>query len=98
MERDGVGAVVIYPNDSLALFKFHDSEYQMAVARAYNDWLIELFGGHSERLAPVTIIPVADIGQAIKEVERVARLGCRTIKIPIIVNQWPYNLPEYKPL
>ena len=97
MERDGVGAEVIYPNDTLALFKSHDPEYQMAVARAYNDWLIELFGGHSDRFAPVAVIPVADIAQAVKEVERVAKLGYRTIKIPIIVNERPYNLPEYEP-
>jgi predicted TIM-barrel fold metal-dependent hydrolase len=96
--RDGVDAKVIHPNDSLALFKSHDPEYQMAVARAYNDWLIELFGAHSDRFAPVAVIPVADIAQAVKEVERVAKRGYRTIKIPIIVNDRPYNQPEYEPL
>ena len=97
MARDGVSAEVIYPNDSLALYKSHDPEYQIAVAGAYNDWLMELFGGHPDRFAPVAVIPVADIPAAVKEVERAAKLGYRSIKIPIIVNERPYNMPDYEP-
>ncbi|MDH3689116.1 MAG: amidohydrolase [Gammaproteobacteria bacterium] len=96
-ERDGICAEVIYPNDSLFLYNSPDSEYQMAVARAYNDWLIEVFGPHPDRFAPVAIIPMADIGAAVSEVNRVAKLGYRTIKIPITMRDLPYNRPEYEP-
>ena len=97
-ERDGVGAEVIYPNDGLALYQSRDPEYQAAVAAAYNDWAIELFGPHPDRFAPVAVVPVGDIGWATKEVERVARRGYRAIKVPISVKERPYNLPDYDPL
>ena len=42
-DRDGVVAEVLYPNSLLALYASPDPKYQMAVARAYNDWAIELF-------------------------------------------------------
>ena len=96
--RDGVGAEVIYPNETLGLFRSDDAGYQFAVARAYNDWALELFGGHRDRFAPVAVIPAADIEEAVREVERVAKLGYRTVEMPIIMNERPYNSPEYEPL
>jgi predicted TIM-barrel fold metal-dependent hydrolase len=96
-EKDGVSAEVIYPNQSLFLYNSPDPGYQMAVARAYNDWAMELFGPHRDRFAPVAIVPVLDIPAAVAEVERTARLGYRAIKIPIIMKERPYNLPVYEP-
>lgn len=97
-ERDGVGGEVIYPNQSLFLYNSPDPGYQMSVARAYNDWAIELFGAHPDRFVPVGIVPVADIRAAVAEATRVARLGYRAIKIPITMKERPYNLPDYEPL
>src|SRR5260221_5997246 len=48
-ERDGISAEVLYPNQGLALYNSPDAGYQMAVAKAYNDWAIELFGPHRQR-------------------------------------------------
>lgn len=98
LERDGIVAEVIYPNTSLALYNSSDPEYQLAVAKAYNDWAAELFGGHRDRFAPVAIVPVEDVGEAVREVERAARLGYRAVKIPITNARRPYNLPVYEPL
>ncbi|HLB06726.1 MAG TPA: amidohydrolase family protein [Alphaproteobacteria bacterium] len=98
LDRDGIAAEVIYPNHSLFLYNSPDPEYQMAVARAYNDWAIELFGGHRERFVPVAVIPVIDIAAAAAEVERAARLGYRAVKVPIVMNRRPYNDPAYERL
>jgi predicted TIM-barrel fold metal-dependent hydrolase len=95
-KRDGVNAEVIYPNSSLFLYNSRDPGYQFAVARAYNDWAIGLFGPHPDSFAPVAIIPVIDIDRAVKEVERVAAQGYRTIKIPLTVENLPYNMPDYE--
>ena len=38
LERDGIAAEVIYPNQSLGLYMSPEPAYQMAVATAYNDW------------------------------------------------------------
>lgn len=98
LDRDGVDAEVIYPNDSLAVFQSPDPGYQMAVAQAYNDWISEWFGGHRDRFAPVGVVPVADIAAAVGEVERAAALGLKAVKVPIVANDRPYHRPEYEPL
>ncbi|MFO0997757.1 MAG: amidohydrolase family protein [Alphaproteobacteria bacterium] len=98
LDRDGIDAEVIYPNDSLSVYQSPDPEYQLAVARAYNDWIVEWFGGHRDRFAPVGVVPVSNIPEAVKEVQRVAKLGLRAVKVPIVANARPYNRPEYEPL
>ncbi|MCH8090008.1 MAG: amidohydrolase [Chloroflexi bacterium] len=97
-ERDGVSAEVVYPDYTLWLFSSPDPQYQLAVAKAYNDWAIELFGPYAERFAPAAVIPVADIPAAVGEIERVSRLGYRIINIPAVMSKRPYNRPEYEPL
>jgi predicted TIM-barrel fold metal-dependent hydrolase len=97
-DRDGVSAEVVYPNQSLFLYNSPDAEYQLAVARAYNDWAMELFGPHRDRLVPVAIVPTVDVAAAARETERAARLGYRAVKIPITMKERPYNLPAYEPL
>jgi predicted TIM-barrel fold metal-dependent hydrolase len=96
--RDGVSAEVIYPNQSLFIYNSPDPAYQLAVAKAYNDWLMEIFGAHRDRFAPVACVPVADVATAVAEAERVAKLGYRTIKIPITVAARPYNDRAYERL
>jgi predicted TIM-barrel fold metal-dependent hydrolase len=98
LERDGIDAEVIYPNDTLGVYQSPDPTYQMAMARAYNDWVSEWFGEHRDRFAPVGVLPVADIAAAVAEVQRVATLGLRALKVPIVANARPYNQPEYEPL
>ena len=98
MARDAVVGEVIYPNSSLSLYLSPDAEYQYAVARAYNDWLMQNFSAHSHQFAPVGIVPVIDIPAAVAEVQRVAKLGYRAIKVPLTVAKRPYNLPDYEPL
>ena len=91
-------AEVIYANETLAVYQSPDPEYQMAVARAFNDWAIDLFGGHLNRFAPVAAVPVSDVGAAVVEVHRIAKLGYRSCKIPISVKDCAYNQPVYEPL
>ena len=97
-ERDGVCAEVIYPNESLHLYTAPNPDYQMAVARAYNDWAIELFAEHSDRLVPAGVLPVADVPAAVAEVERAAKLGYKALGIPLVMSGRPYNRREYEPL
>lgn len=96
-EKDGVSAEVIYPNESLFIFVSRDSGYQMAMARAYNDWAMENFGSRTDRFAPAAMVPVIDIPAAIEEAKRVAGLGYRIICAPLLVNELPYSQPEYDP-
>src|SRR5215831_14328951 len=95
-DRDGVAAEVIYPTLALqACFMAPDPSFQMAMARAYNDWLAEVFAPHPQRFAGAAVIPMADIEAACAEAERVAKLGLRTLFLPCHVEGRPYNRPEY---
>ena len=97
-DRDGVVAEVLYPNSLLALYASPDPKYQMGVAKAYNDWAIELFGGHPDRFAPAGLVPVVEVEAAVDEVKRVSGLGYKLISAPIHLKQQPYSLPVYEPL
>ncbi len=96
-ERDGIHGEVVYPNNSLSIFCSPDPQYQIDMARAYNDWITDIFGPHRDKLAPTAVIPVLDIENAIDEVRRVAKKGFRLVSIPIRVED-PYNLPRWEPL
>lgn len=95
--QDGVDAEVVFPNSGLVLTASPDSGYQMAVAKAYNDWVWELFRPYPQRFAPAAIIPMADIAAAIEEAVRVAKLGLRSLLLPVSIPWRPYRLPEYEP-
>ncbi|MEZ5164982.1 MAG: amidohydrolase family protein [Acidimicrobiales bacterium] len=50
--------------------------------RAYNDYVIERFSPHFDRLAPTAPVPITDIDDAVAEIERVAAAGFRAILLP----------------
>lgn len=49
-----------------------------ALCRAYNRWAFELVEGHRDRLFPAAHISLRDPALAVAELNRVAKLGCRT--------------------
>ncbi|MCH7996245.1 MAG: amidohydrolase [Chloroflexi bacterium] len=96
-DQDGVAAEVIYPNYGLELTVSPDAEFQLASARAYNDWAMEIFGPRRDRFTLAALIPVLDIEGAIEEIYRVAKMGLGSLFVPSRPTL-PYNRPEYEPL
>jgi predicted TIM-barrel fold metal-dependent hydrolase len=97
LDRDGVDALVLHPNLSqFGLFTDHH-EMSMAHARVYNDWVLERFTPHFDRLAPTAPIPLTDIADAVAEIERVAAGGFRAVLLPATAPR-PYYLPDYDPV
>ena len=97
-ERDNVGAEVIYCNSLLGLMASPDINFQLATARAYNDWVYDLFGSRPDRFAPAAILPTLDVPKAVDEVYRLAKKGFSVVSAPIGITEQPYNLPVYEPL
>ena len=95
--RDGVTAEVVFPNALLSLGTRADAEFNLAVARAYNDWVDEVFAPARDRYIPAALIPVDDSGAAIGEAERCLALGFRTLMVPCSFAWRPYDRPEYEP-
>ena len=97
-DKDGITAEIVYPTSAMFTFVSFDPPFQMAMARTYNDWAHDSFGGHP-RFAPAAVLPVIDITAAIAEIQRVAQLGFRSLFMPVqLVNQRQYNDPIYDPL
>jgi predicted TIM-barrel fold metal-dependent hydrolase len=57
---------------------------QAALCRVWNDWALpEVFGGCQDRMVPAACIAPLDVTAAIKEVQRVAKLGYRHLFLPV---------------
>ena len=97
LAEEGISAEIIYPNGIFKVFSSPDPGYQMAVARIYNDWYGEVFGGHSNRFIPSAVVPMADVGDAVGELQRVRKAGFNSISVPVTVPANPYNMPVYEP-
>jgi predicted TIM-barrel fold metal-dependent hydrolase len=104
--RDGIDAEVIYPNRGLQMWTSPDPAMQAEMCRVWNDWAIDLFGDYKYRMAAVAAIAPADVEGAVREVERVAKLGYRSVFLPIQpLGNAPagqrrpaYNNREFEPL
>jgi predicted TIM-barrel fold metal-dependent hydrolase len=82
--RDGIDAEVIYPNKGLQHWTSPDVELQAALCRVWNDWALpEVFRGWEDRMAPAACIAPMDVEGAIKEVDRVAKMGYRHLFLPV---------------
>src|SRR5262249_40897545 len=80
LDEEGMEKQVIYP--TLGLFwegEVDDPYLADAHCRAYNTWIFELCANHKERLYPAAHISLRDPQLAVREMERVAKLGGRTI-------------------
>jgi predicted TIM-barrel fold metal-dependent hydrolase len=97
MAQDGVYAETLHPNVGLLIYDIGDPAFAMRCAQIYNDYAHERFD--SERLIPNAVIPVGDIGAAVREIERTAALGFRGIELPINAPVGaPYYLSSYEPI
>ncbi len=99
MAIDGVLGEVLYPSQGLFCYKIADPELFTAVCRAYNDWLAEFCAVDPDRLKAVAMLNVDDVGSAVAELERSARLGF----VGAMITEYPpedrrYDHADYEPL
>jgi predicted TIM-barrel fold metal-dependent hydrolase len=99
MAREGVDAQVIFPNVGLESAGGRESvEYYEAYARAYNDYVAEVFSDHPKRFKPAGALPVDNIESAVAEATRCIERGFATLFLPCVVPWQPYRLGLYEPL
>jgi hypothetical protein len=82
MDLDGVDVQVMHPNLSLFGLYSDDHELSIAHARVYNDYILERYAAHFDRICPTAPIPLSDVPDAVAEIERVAAAGFRAILLP----------------
>jgi predicted TIM-barrel fold metal-dependent hydrolase len=99
MAREGVDANVVFPNDGLGLgIGDAPAEFRCAHARAYNDWVWEVFASESKRFKPVGLLPVDNVEVAVAETEHCLNKGFVSVEVPVCVPWRPYFLPYWEPL
>ena len=95
-DLDNVRADVLYPNQwELIIYNTPDPEYAQACAQVYNDWLAEFCAVAPDRLIGVAILTTkGPIEWSIAEAKRVAKMGFKTVHIPLDNVEHPYGIPD----
>lgn len=94
MDIDGVEAEVLYGDveANAALYPMGDGG-RTAAFRAYADAALAFASRDPKRLLPVYPVPVADVGEGVAEVTRLAKAGARALMLPLYPID--YGLPPY---
>jgi predicted TIM-barrel fold metal-dependent hydrolase len=83
MDNEGIYAQILYPNvggfGSGGFLKLGEPELMLECVRAYNDFLVEWCAEDSKRLVAVAAMPFWDVDECVKEVERAAKIGHKSI-------------------
>ena len=76
LDATGIEKTVLYPTAGLGFGMVQDPTWAVALARAYNDWFTDKFHKVSPRLKAVSLLPIQDVPEAVKELRRaVTELG-----------------------
>ena len=101
MDAMGVDQALLYPTwFAEGFFLVHDPDVAYALARAYNDWILNFCRVAPERLFAAAILPLQNMDFALEEIQRVARLpSFRAVFIrPMFLEGRYLNHPYYDPL
>src|SRR5262249_20945404 len=100
MDAMGVDRALLFPS----LFAEHfplvqNPDVARALARAYNDWLLDFAAADPRRLVPVAVLPMQAPSFAIRELERVAARGVKAAFVrPVFFEGRLPNHPSYDAL
>ena len=101
MDAMGVDQTLMYPTwFAEGFFQVRDPDVAYALARAYNDWIIEFCKAAPQRLFAAGILPLQNMDFALEELRRLTRAASlRAIFIrPVFVEDRYLNHPYYDPL
>jgi uncharacterized protein len=93
MDLDGVDAEVIFCEVSAYRFLYQLGDAAESVTVAFNDAMHEFGSADPDRLIVNAQIPINDVRLAVREVERVAELGVRSLQLPVYPSE--LGAPDY---
>ena len=97
MELDGVQAEVIFGILGAAT-RLNDPVAANEMFRIYNDWLVDFCKHDPDRFIGLACLPYGDIDAAVKEIQRVAKLGLRGVELSCSWDMEPMWHPMWEPL
>jgi predicted TIM-barrel fold metal-dependent hydrolase len=93
MDTDGLQAEVMYCEVSAYRYLYAMSQGAYDATRAFNDTMYEFGAPDPTRLIMSYQIPINDIDHAIKEVQRVADMGGKSLQLPVFPAE--LGFPDY---
>jgi predicted TIM-barrel fold metal-dependent hydrolase len=100
MDAMGVDRALLFPTLFAEHFPLVDNpDVAWALARAYNDWVLDFARADARRLVPAAVLPMQEPSFAVREIARVAQKGCRAAVIRPVFHHGRYpNHPLYDPV
>lgn len=100
LDNEGFECQFIYPTLGLMWEgQVTDPDLAAAHCRAYNTWTLEVCANHRTRLYPVGHISLRHPTQAVREIERLADAGMRTIFVGALpVDGKSFGCPDFDPV
>ncbi len=99
MARDGVVGEVVYPTLGARLYGLVSAPLLTACCKAQNDWMVDFCNTRPDLYKGVAMLDFDDVGGAVEELSRCARLGLAGAMIPTYPGEErPYDDPVYDPL
>jgi uncharacterized protein len=101
MDQEGIDVQVIYGSLNLIFSSLLDKDLAIALCRAYNNYIAEDCRGYDNRLKPIGVLPLQDVQEAVKEMERcINQLGMVGVAVspnlPIPHPKIPNGFPEIR--
>ena len=98
MAIDGVDVSIVYPTCGLGLYGVPDGKLLSRVFQVYNDWIAEYANACPQQLKGVGMINLDDVQEAVRELERCAKIGLVGVMIPVYPPEdRAYDSLEYEP-
>ena len=99
MDIDGIDVSIVYPTVGLGLYSVPDSDLLTSIFKTYNDWVGEFCNAVPKRLKGIAMLNVDDVPEAVKELERCAKMGFVGAMMTVYpIEGRSYDRPEYEPL
>jgi len=101
MDVDGVDVEVVYCEVSAFRYLYQLGDAMEPATRAFNDALVAYGSVAPDRLVVTYQIPVHDVPMAVREVERLAAAGAKSLQLPVFPAELgapDYFDPVYDPL
>lgn len=83
MDTDGVDAEVLYSDVSAGAPFYEMGDGYLEAFRAFNSAALDFASVDPKRLLPVYTVPLVDVAEAVREVERIAGEGGRAVQLPL---------------
>ena len=99
IDKDGVWAEIVNSTWMLYSMRVRNDDLARDCCRIYNSWIAEYCAHAPKRLFPTAMVHMEDVGWACEELERVAKLGHKSVLINTDTRpEWPYYRdPIYDP-